>query len=99
MYKYCSRLMDIKTTLIYMRCSFEVDLFNILCNREGRLSFAMRRFSKVIEDLGLKDLSLQGGPLCWEQCSNNQSKSKLDHFIMFEDWKCHFSGSCAVCSS
>ena len=31
-------------------------------SREGGLSASMRRFSKVVEDLELRDFPLQGGP-------------------------------------
>ena len=30
--------------------------------RGGKISSAMRRFSEVIEDLGLRDIPVQGGP-------------------------------------
>ena len=32
-------------------------------SREGRMSASMRRFSEVIDELALRDLPLQGGPL------------------------------------
>ena len=32
-------------------------------SREGRMSTSMRRFSEVIDELALRDLSLRGGPL------------------------------------
>ena len=32
-------------------------------NRRGRVSLSIPQFAEVIHDLGLKDLSLQGGPL------------------------------------
>ena len=34
-------------------------------SREGRISNTMRRFSDVLNDLGLRDLPLQGGPYTW----------------------------------
>ncbi|RVW44884.1 hypothetical protein CK203_109634 [Vitis vinifera] len=34
-------------------------------SREGRLSGSMRRFSKVLDELALRDLPLQGGPYMW----------------------------------
>ena len=34
-------------------------------SRGGRISNTMRRFSNVLNDLGLRDLPLQGGPYTW----------------------------------
>ena len=34
-------------------------------SRRGRVSSTMRRFSKVIDELDLRDLPLQGGPFTW----------------------------------
>ena len=61
----------------------------------GRLSLAMRRFSKVIEDLELSDISLQRGPLYleWSDKLNNQSEYGLDCFLVFEAWYNLFSGA------
>ena len=53
-------------------------------NREGKLSSTMRRFLKVIEDLELRELSLYEGPLTWSDGLDNQSKLRLDHFLVFE---------------
>ncbi|KAL6327366.1 hypothetical protein AAG906_018968 [Vitis piasezkii] len=50
-------------------------------------------FSEVIEDLELKDLPLLGGPFTWSGGVNNQSFSRLDRFLVNEEWDCHFSGS------
>ncbi|RVW39532.1 hypothetical protein CK203_085982 [Vitis vinifera] len=44
----------------------------------------MRRFLKVIEDLELRELSLYEGPLTWSDGLDNQSKLRLDHFLVFE---------------
>ena len=52
----------------------------------------MRRFLEVIEDLELKDLSLLGGPFNWRRGVNNQSLSRLDRFLVNEEWDCRFSG-------
>ena len=56
------------------------------------LNGAMRRFSEVLEDLELRDLPLQGGIFMWSGGRNNQTKSRLDHFLIFEEWEDLFSG-------
>ena len=53
----------------------------------------MRRFIDVIEDLQLKDLPLFGGPFTWSGGVNNQSFSRLDRFLVNEEWDFRFSGS------
>ena len=40
-------------------------------NKEGRFSHSMRRFSEVMNELGLRDLPLQGGPFTWRGGLNN----------------------------
>ncbi|RVW70881.1 putative mitochondrial protein [Vitis vinifera] len=50
----------------------------------------MKRFSEVIEDLELKDLPMVGGPFTWIGGVNNQSFSRLDHFLVNEGWDSHF---------
>ena len=54
-------------------------------SRGGRLVAAMRRISKVIDDLALRDLPLQGGPFTWNGGLNGQTMSRLDRFLAFED--------------
>ncbi|RVW92613.1 hypothetical protein CK203_039393 [Vitis vinifera] len=61
--------------------------------RGGRLSSSMRRFSKVIDDLDLRDLPLQGGPFTWSGGLNNQVMSRLDRFLVSKDWEGHFKGA------
>ena len=61
-------------------------------SRGGRLSSAMRRFLEVIEDLELRDLPLQGGHFTWSGGLNNQSKSRIDRFLVSEDWEGNFFG-------
>ena len=63
------------------------------CSRGGSLNSDMKRFSEVIEDLELKDLPLLWGPFTWSGGVNNQSFSRLDRFLVNEEWDCHFSGS------
>ena len=70
--------------------------FNVVCFpcerwRGGRVSSSMRRFSKVIEDLELRDIPLQGGPFTWRGVSKNWSMSRIDRFLVSNDWESHFS--------
>ena len=65
-------------------------------SRGGRLSLTMRRFSKVIEELELRDLSLQGGMFTWSGGLNNLLNSRIDWFLIPEDWEVHFQGSIQV---
>ncbi|RVW29476.1 hypothetical protein CK203_093707 [Vitis vinifera] len=53
----------------------------------------MRRFSEIMEDLELRDLPLQGGSFTWKGGLNNQSHSRLDRFLISNEWEDHFSGS------
>ena len=62
--------------------------FNMICfpferKRGARTSFSMRRFFDVNEELGLRDIPLQGGPFTWKGGRNNGSMSKLDRFLLF----------------
>ncbi|RVW29580.1 Exonuclease 1 [Vitis vinifera] len=52
----------------------------------------MRRFSEVIDDLDLRDLPLQGGPFTWSGGLNSQTMSRLDRFLVTEDWEGYFNG-------
>ena len=54
-------------------------------------SSAMRRFSEVIDELKFRDLPLAGGSYTWCGGLNNRSGSRLDHFLISEDWESHFS--------
>ena len=60
-------------------------------NSVGRLSHSMRRFNEVLNELGLKDLPLQGGPFTWRGGHNNQRMSRLDRFLVSADWESQFS--------
>ena len=53
--------------------------------RGGRVSLSVRHFSEVIEDLELRDIPLQGGPLTWRGGSNNCSTSRIDNFLVSND--------------
>ena len=63
------------------------------CNKGGRLNSAMRRFFEVIKDLELRDLPLHGGIFTWSGGLNNQTRSRLDRFLIFDDWEGLFSDS------
>ena len=51
----------------------------------------MRRFSEVIEELGLRDSPLTGGPFTWIGGLNSQAASRLDRFLISDQWEDHFS--------
>ena len=42
----------------------------------------MRRFSRIIDDLELKDLPLQGGDFTWVGSPGNQRMARLDKFFI-----------------
>ena len=46
----------------------------------------------MLDELALRDLPLQGGPYMWSGWLNGQSRSRLDRFLISEDWENHFSG-------
>ena len=71
---------------------FNVIRFPSERSRVGRLSGPMRRFSEVLDELALRDMPLQGGPYTWSGGLNGQSWSRLDRFLISEDWENHFSG-------
>ena len=60
-------------------------------NTVGRLSQSMRRFAKVLNELGLRDIPLQGGPFTWRGGHNNHSMSRLDRFLVTADWESQFT--------
>ena len=41
-------------------------------NKGGRVTQAMRRFAVVLDDLGVRDLPLQGGPFTWSGGNNGR---------------------------
>ena len=61
-------------------------------SRGGILSPAMRRFSEIVEDLELRDLPLQGGQFPWRGGLSNRLKSRIDRFLISNDWESHFPG-------
>ena len=52
----------------------------------GGLTTSMRRFLEVLEDLELKDFPLMGGPFTWRGGLNNQVQSRLDRFLVTDNW-------------
>ena len=56
-----------------------------------RLTVEMRRFSEVIGELGLRDVPLVGGPFTWIGGLNSQVASRLDRFLISDQWEDHFS--------
>ena len=60
-------------------------------NRGGRVSSTMRHFVEVIDDLGLRDLPLQGGPFTWSGGLNGHVMSIQDRFLVSGDWECYFN--------
>ncbi|RVW30550.1 hypothetical protein CK203_097801 [Vitis vinifera] len=71
---------------------FNVTRFPSERSRGGRLAAAMRRFLEVDDELTLRDLPLHGGPFTWNGGLNGQTMSRLDRFLVFEDWESRFSG-------
>ena len=51
----------------------------------------MRRFAKIFNELGLRDLPLQGGLFTWRGGRNGRTMSRLDRFLVTYDWESHFS--------
>ena len=62
-------------------------------SRGGGLSTSMRRFSEVVEDLELRNYPLQGSPFTWRGGLNNWSQSRLDRFLVTDDWDRMFNGA------
>ena len=56
------------------------------------LTAEMRRFSKVIKELNLKDLPSSGGQFTWFGGLHSQAASRLDRFLITNEWEDHFSG-------
>ena len=47
----------------------------------------MRCFSEVIDELGIKDLTLSKGEYTWYGGLNNSSACRLDRFLVSDDWE------------
>ncbi|RVW76701.1 hypothetical protein CK203_047532 [Vitis vinifera] len=46
------------------------------------INSTMTRFAEIVDDLGLVDLSLQGGEFTWNEGHNNQAWARLDRFLV-----------------
>ncbi|RVX07360.1 Transposon TX1 uncharacterized 149 kDa protein [Vitis vinifera] len=67
-------------------------LFQHERSSQRRISSAMRRFAKSVDDLELVDLPLQGGEFTWSGGLNNQAWARLDRFLVSPSWLDQFSG-------
>ena len=45
----------------------------------------------MIGELGLRDFPLAGGPFTWIGGLNSQASSRLDRFLISDQWEDHFS--------
>ena len=59
--------------------------------RGGNITPPMRRFAEIVNEMGLRDLPLQGGPYTWSGGRNGRSMSRLDRFLVSSDWECQYS--------
>ena len=59
--------------------------------RGGNFTPPMRRFAEIVNEMGLRDLPLQGGPFTWSGGRNGRSMSRLDRFLISSDWGSQFS--------
>ena len=57
-----------------------------------RMSVSMRCFLELIDELGIKDLTLYGGEHTWCGGLNNSLASRLDRFLVSDDWEDRFGG-------
>ena len=60
-------------------------------NKGGRITQAMRLFVIVLDDLGVRDLPLQGGPYTWSGGNNGRVMSRIDRFLVSRDCESYFS--------
>ena len=58
--------------------------------RGGNITPPTRRFAEIVNELGLRDLPLQGGPYTWSGGRNGRSMSRLDRFLVSSDWECQY---------
>ena len=50
----------------------------------------MRRFAEIVNELGLRDLPVQGGLFIWSGGRNGRSMSRLDRFLVSSYWESQF---------
>ena len=58
--------------------------------RGGNFSPSMRRFAEIVNELGLRDMPLEGGLFTWSGGRNGRSMSRLDRFLVSFDWESQF---------
>ena len=59
--------------------------------RVGNFTPPMRCFAEIVNELGLRDLPLQGGLFTWSGGRNGRSMSRLDRILDSSDWESQFS--------
>ena len=79
--------------LWYIGGDFNVIHFPGERNRESRIMGPMRRFSRIIDEQELKDLPIQGGSYTWKGGHNNHRMTRLDRFLITNDWEDYFGGA------
>ena len=57
---------------------------------ETRLTLAMEKFSKFVDDLNLVDLPLEGGSYTWSSGSDHPAMSRIDRTLVTSNWEDHY---------
>ena len=70
---------------------FNITLFQRERSRQERITSAMRRFAQIADELGLRDIPMQGGVFTWSGGPNNQPWARLDRFLVNTSWLDQFS--------
>ncbi|RVX12646.1 LINE-1 reverse transcriptase-like [Vitis vinifera] len=69
---------------------FFTGVYGLTVKRKERMSSAMRRFSKVVDELNLRDLPLQGGPFTWsDDLNGDEDATRLE--VAFSEEKVFLS--------
>ena len=76
-------------SLVYGRGFYEI-LSPSERARGGNFSPSMRRFADIVNELGLRDLPLQGGLFTLSGGRNSRFMSRLDRFLVSSDWESQF---------
>ena len=74
-----------------IRGDFNVTISPSESNKGGGVTQPMHRFAEVIEDLGVRDMPLQGGPFTWSGGSNGRAMFRINRFLVSGDWDSYFS--------